>query len=651
MSTPIEDYALLADLHTGPLVSRTGSIDWLCLPRFDSPAVFCALLGDENDGRWSLSIEDGQVVSRAYVEDTFVLRTVWRGPVGEAIVTDFLPSNDGRADVVRMVECTRGRVTLRHDLRIRFDYARSTAWLREVQCPGGEPGLLAVAGPDAVLVSGPGLGDATFASPGAEGARVPSITGTIDLIAGRSVAWDLTWFPSHRALPRPLDAGAALQSSIWFWQDWAARIETRGDHEPHVRRSLLVLRALTHAETGGIVAAPTTSLPESWGGERNWDYRYTWLRDASMTIEALLSHGLTESATLWRRWLLRAVAGDSERLQIMYGLAGERRLPEIELDHLAGYEGSVPVRIGNGAVDQYQADVAGEVMLALAATRDAGIAEDATSWGLQKELLRFCTDNLDRPDHGIWEMRGDQHFFTHGRVMLWSAFDQGIRAVEEHGLDGPVGQWRATRARLRAEIEDRGFEEHLQSFTQTYDSAEVDASLLVLPQTGFLAYDDPRMLGTVARIEEQLVDRHGLVHRYRTDSAMDGLSGGEFPFLICSFWLVEQYARSGRRADALALMRQLCGYANDLGLLSEEYDPDTGRLAGNFPQAFSHLALIRASDALFGSVDAVFGASRARSSPRARGVSERPEGATGERNGGGIAVARLLAPEGPQPSL
>ena len=382
-----------------------------------------------------------------------------------------------------------------------------------------------------------------------------------------------------------------------FWTDWGAQL-TVHDHDPLAARSLLVLRALTHADTGGIVAAPTTSLPEQFGGSRNWDYRYTWLRDAALTIEVAVAHGLTKGARLWRDWLLRAVAGDADKVQIMYGLAGERDLRETELRHLAGYEGSRPVRIGNGAAEQYQADVVGEVMLALAALRDAGVQETRYSWGLQKNLLRYCEANLDREDHGIWEMRGEPHFFTHGRAMLWAAFNEGIRAVEVHGLAGPIENWRALRDRLRVEIDEHGFAATLNTFTQTYDNTEVDASLLQLPHTGFVGYDDPRMLGTVARIEQQLQDETGLVHRYRTAARLDGLTGEEYPFLLCSFWLVEQYAHSGRIADASRLMQRLRSCATDLGLLSEEYDPASGRLAGNFPQAFSHLGLIRAADAI-----------------------------------------------------
>jgi GH15 family glucan-1,4-alpha-glucosidase len=609
MSTPLEDYALLADLRTGPLVSRDGSIDWLCLPRFDSPAVFAALLGGPGDGCWRLSAVDGEVVERHYLPETFVLETTWRTPTGRVKVTDFLPPSTLQSDLIRRVECVEGFVEVNHDLRIRFDYARSTPWLRRVDRGDAGPALLSLAGPDGLLISGPLLhrydreaDDPQAANPSdpctAEGAKAPRLVGTFGLSAGQRLDWDLTWFPSYEKPPAPADPDLALREAVEFWSSWAARLTSGADYQPIVLRSLLVLRALTHSQTGGIVAAPTTSLPEQFGGGRNWDYRYTWLRDAALTIEVAIAHGLTRGATLWRDWLLRAVAGDTDDIKIMYGLAGERGLHEFELDHLVGYENSAPVRIGNLAIAQYQADVVGEVMLALADLRKRGVEEDQYSWGLQKNLLRYCEANLSRPDHGIWEMRGDPHYFTHGRAMMWAAFDVGVRAVESHGLDGPVQRWRERRDELRTEIERHGFDAELNSFTQTYDNSEVDASLLQLPHTGFCDYDDPRMLGTVARIEADLQGPTGLLHRYRTAAGLDGLEGEEYPFLICSFWLVEQYAHSGRVGDGKRLMRQLVGYASDLGLLSEEYDPDTGRLAGNYPQAFSHLGLIRAADAI-----------------------------------------------------
>ncbi len=605
MSLPLEEYALLSDLHTGPLVSRDGSIDWLCLPRFDSAATFCGLLGDPDDGRWKLSIVDGEVTQRRYLEDTFVLLTTWTCPTGVARVTDFLPPSSVQADLVRRVECLEGEVEVAHDLRIRMDYARATPWVRRLQhLPTADAGLLCIAGPDGLLLSGTRVHHWDSADEegahevAAEGSRSRALQGRLHLSAGERASWDLTWFPSWESPAAPADAERALEEAITYWREWAADLDCRGEFAAEVRRSLLVLRALTHRETGGIVAAPTASLPEEFGGSRNWDYRFTWLRDAALTIEAMLAHGLTRGATKWRDWLLRAVAGDIEDLRIMYGLGGERDLQERELHHLAGYEGSVPVRIGNGAAGQFQADVPGEVMLALGMLRDAGEADDEYTWGLQKGLLRFCEANLDRPDHGIWEMRGEPHHFTHGRVMMWAAFDQGIRAVDRHGLDGDVARWRELRDALCEEIHAQGFDPEMGSFTQTYGGTEVDASLLQLPHTGFIAADDPKMLGTLARIEKDLVDDHGLVYRYRTAAGLDGLDGDEYPFLICAFWLVEQYANCGRLEEARVLMRRLVECANDVGLLSEEYDPASGRLAGNFPQAFSHLGLIRAADAI-----------------------------------------------------
>ena len=600
MSIPLEDYALLSDLRTGPLVSRGGSIDWLCLPRFDSPAVFCALLGTPDDGCWRLSVADGEVVDWRYRPGTFVLETTWEGPRGRALVTDFMTPSTTRADLIRRVECLEGDVDVDCDLRIRFDYARATPWIRRLDRSDGGPVLLSLAGPEGLLITGPLLDRVPAADETGdeeEGDTMPRLAGSLALSQGQVVSWDLAWFPSHQAPPQPVDADEALRATGQFWTGWGSQV-TVHDHDPLAARSLLVLRALTHADTGGIVAAPTTSLPEEFGGSRNWDYRYTWLRDAALTIEVTVAHGLTRGATLWRDWLLRAVAGDAHNIQIMYGLAGERDLRESELTHLAGYEGSRPVRIGNGAAEQYQADVVGEVMLALAALRDAGVEETRYSWGLQKNLLRYCETNLERKDHGIWEMRGDPHFFTHGRAMLWAAFNEGIRAVEAYGLAGPTERWRALRERLRIEIDQHGYDPVLNSFTQTYDNTEVDASLLQLPHTGLVSYNDPRMLGTVARIEQELQSETGLLHRYRIAAGLDGLAGEEYPFLLCSFWLVEQYARSGRVGDAERLMVRLRSCATDLGLLSEEYDPVTSRLAGNFPQAFSHLGLIRAADAI-----------------------------------------------------
>lgn len=604
MSTPIEDYALLADLHTGPLVSREGSIDWLCFPRFDSPAVFTAILGGPEDGRWKLSAVDGEVVDRRYVDHSFVLETLWRTPTGLVRVTEFLPPSSDHADLVRHVKCLEGTVTIEHDLVLKFEYGSRTPWTRKVDSHDGEA-LYAVAGPNALQLTGPLLEsaqDARADAVHAEGAATGHLTGRFELAEDEGACWVLTWSRSYHDAPRPVDPEQALAEALDFWTEWASNVDPcrmeRHRYDEQVMRSLLVLRALTHSETGGIVAAPTTSLPEEFGGGRNWDYRFTWLRDAAFTIEAMIGHDYLDGATLWRGWLLRAIAGDPGDVRIMYGLGGEKHLPEQELEHLAGYEDSRPVRIGNGAADQYQADVAGEVMMALGRLRDAQGSDTEYSWAMQKNLLKFCIDNFDRPDHGIWEMRGDLHHFTHGRVMMWAAFNCGIGAIERYGFDGDLDAWREYRDRLEAEIWERGFDRERNTFTQTYDNAEVDASLLQIPQTGFIPCDHPAMLGTVAAIEADLQGDEGLIHRYRAAAGVDGLSGGECPFLMCSFWLVEQYARSGRTEDAAELMTTLVGCANELGLLAEEYDTKAGRLAGNFPQAFSHLGLIRAADAL-----------------------------------------------------
>ncbi len=619
-STPLEDYALLSDLRTGLLLSRDGSIDWLCFPRFDSPSVFSALLGSASDGRWRLWAPEGSVVSRRYLPRTFVLETIWRTATGTLEVLDFMPPSIEQADVIRRVTCLEGEAEIEHDLRIRFDYNRAKPWTRKVTLTKeGATGLLSVAGPDALLLTGPQLEpdhawnqrherrerqDSADRGQGRptdyQGAVPDRLTGRFTLKAGQTQDWVLTWHKSHLQPPKPLDAEQALQATVKYWRDWSARVQVTDRYDNQVLRSLMVLRALTDQATGGIVAAPTTSLPEEFGGQRNWDYRYTWLRDASLTIDTLVAHDFTDGALHWRNWLLRAVAGDPDDIQIMYGIAGERELTESVLDHLQGYEQSRPVRVGNGAFEQYQADVIGEVMLALAALRDAGHGEDEFSWALQRNLLSFLERNMERKGHGIWEMRGNADFFTHGRAMMFAAFDQGVRAVEEHGLSGPVERWRHLRERLREEIMERGYDAELNSFTQTYSNKEVDASLLQLPNTGLLHPEDPKMLGTVAKIEADLLDEAGMVRRYRTQTGMDGLPGNEYSFLMCSFWLVEQYARSGRSDEARQLLDRLAGFATDLGLFAEEYDSAGGRLAGNFPQAFSHLGFIRAVDAVEG---------------------------------------------------
>ena len=586
MPLAIEDYALIGDCHTGALVGTDGSIDWLCMPRFDSPSMFGALLGDEDHGHWRLAPAGAaRCTSRAYDTDTFVLVTRWETETGVVEVVDLMPHGDRRADLVRRVRGISGTVRMEQVLRIRFDYADAVPWIRQV-----EGGLLAVAGPDAVIVRGPKLEADGMAH-----------RASFDVGAGDVVDTVMTWFPSHRPPPDAMDVGERLDETITWWRTWAESCADLGRYDREVRRSLLVLRALTHEDTGGVVAAATTSLPEQDGGVRNWDYRYVWLRDAALTLSALMGHGFQTEAAEWRGWLLRAIAGDPADVQIMYGLAGERRLPESELASLPGYRGAAPVRIGNAASLQFQGDVFGEIMLALEKARSIGVADDGFSWPLQVALLDYVEQNLDRQDNGIWEIRGDLQHFTHSRAMLWAAFDCGIRAVREHGLKGPVERWVELRDTLRGEIERQGFDTERNTFVQFYGSTEVDASLLQLPQIGFIAADDPRMLGTVAALEHDLL-HDGLLLRYRTETDVDGLPGGEHPFLACSFWLAHQYAASGRVDDATTLMDRLVSFCNDVGLLSEEYDVAGARQMGNTPQALSHLALIWAAEALQGTV-------------------------------------------------
>ena len=595
---PLEDYALLSDCRTGALVSRTGSIDWFCPPRYDAPSIFGALLGGDEQGRWELRPQDRDAsVERHYDGDTFVLVTRWETATGtaevhEALITPapHLPgggdSDVHRTDLVRRVIGIEGEVAFETTLRMRFDYARATPWVRQRGDHAG-PVLHAEAGPDAVIVRGVRLT-----------ATDHSHSGIFTIAQGETRDLVLTWSRSYRHTPAVLDVDAALADTRNWWSAWADRIDADrdGEYNALVVRSLLVLRALSHRDTGGVVAAATTSLPEEFGGGRNWDYRYVWLRDASLTLQVLVRHGFVREAEYWRTWLLRAIAGDVTQMQIVYGVAGERDLTERELDSLPGYRDSSPVRVGNGAVTQYQADVIGEVMVALAAARAAGMPRDDFGWSLERALLEQAERWLDRPDNGIWEMRGEPRHFTHSRAMTWAAFDRGVHAVEHEHFHGPVERWRELRDRLRDEIDAQGVGEY-GGFVQSYGSDEVDASLLLIAQVGFCSYSDPRMLATIERIESDLV-RDGLVLRYRTAGGSDGLTGDENAFLACSFWLVEQYANTGRHAEASTLMKRACAAANDLGLLSEEYDATAGLQAGNLPQAFSHLTLVRAADAL-----------------------------------------------------
>jgi GH15 family glucan-1,4-alpha-glucosidase len=586
MALPIEDYALLGDGQTAALIGKDGSVDWLCLPHFDSAACFAALLGDESHGRWLLGPAGEAEVSRRYVGDTSVLETTYTTDTGTVVVTDFMPVNDGRCDLVRLVEGKHGTVRMRHAWRVRLDYGLVRPWVHREEHHGQEV-ILATAGPDRLILRGSRLPHAE------DGEHVDEF----EVKNGEKLHFTTIWIPSHHHVPKALDIEQRLAETLRREQQWADACRYDGPWRAAVIRSLVTLRLLTDTDTGGIVAAPTTSLPEDFGGERNWDYRYCWLRDASLTLQALLLADRSDEAKLWRGWLLRAIAGDPEDMQIMYTIDGGRHLEERELDHLPGYAGSKPVRVGNGAVDQRQTDVLGEVMCALADARDEGLSETSDSWALQYALVENLADNWQQPDNGLWEIRGPLRHFTHSRVMVWAAFDRAVQAVEQHGLDGPVDKWRSLRDQVREEVLTKGWREDLNTFTQHYDTDEVDASLLVIPLVGFLDGDDPKMLGTIEAVEKDLI-RDGLVLRYRTESGVDGLPGTENPFLACSFWLVSAYALAGRRDDAEKLMDRLLGLCNDLGLLSEEYDMAHHRMVGNYPQAFSHLALVRAAEVL-----------------------------------------------------
>jgi GH15 family glucan-1,4-alpha-glucosidase len=578
----IEDYALIGDLQTAALVERGGSIDWLCFPRFDSDACFAALLGTEENGRWLLAPAEGGTTQRRYLHDTLVLETTWETDEGAVRVLDFMPPRGTAPDVVRIVEGLRGRVTMRSELVIRFGYGSVVPWVRRAG-----HARVAIAGPD-------GLCFRTHASTRGENMRTVS---EFVVDEGERVPFVLTWFPSNEELPREIDPEQALEDSESFWREWNNLCEVRLPDEWRdvIQQSLMVLKALTYAPTGGIVAAPTTSLPEWIGGVRNWDYRYCWLRDATLTLLALLNAGYDEEAGAWRTWLLRAVAGDPADIQIMYGVAGERRLSEYEAAWLPGYEGSPPVRIGNAASEQLQIDVFGEVMDALYQARAHGLEKERHAWALQKLLLEYLEKIWKQPDAGIWEIRGPRQHFVHSKVMAWVAFDRGVRSVEDQELEGPVDRWRQVRDEIHAEVCERGYDEELGTFTQAYGSQELDASLLIIPLVGFLPASDARVRGTIEAVERELLE-DGFVRRYRTrHEGVDGLPPGEGVFLPCSFWLVDCLELLGRHDEAVALFERLISLANDVGPLSEEYDPAAGRLLGNFPQAFTHLSLVNSA--------------------------------------------------------
>jgi GH15 family glucan-1,4-alpha-glucosidase len=575
----IEDYALLSDLQTAALVGRDGSIDWCCFPRFDSGACFAALLGTPEHGRWSIA-PAGESVSaeRRYRPDTLVLDTVFTTAEGAVRVTDFMPPRNEVPDVVRIVEGLEGEVAVRCELVVRPDYGRIVPWVQQI--PGG---LLAVAGPDALCLRTP------IATHGEAFHTVAEFT----VRAGERVPFVLSWFPSHTLPPDPIDAEQALLETEEYWRTWSEKCTYTGRYREAVQQSLRVLKALTYAPTGGIVAAPTTSLPECIGGNRNWDYRFCWLRDAALTLVAMLRAGYAEEAEAWRDWLLRAVAGVPEDVQIMYGIAGERRLDERELDWLPGFEGSRPVRIGNAASEQPQLDVYGEVIDAMLQARAGGAPELGQAWAVLLATLDWLEAGWRRTDAGIWEVRGPERHFTHSKVMAWVAFDRALQAVDLFGREGPGDRWRATRDAIKEDVLANGWNASKRAFSQSYGSDELDASVLLMPLVGFLPADDERMVATVAAIERELL-RDGFVQRYvpRDDGAVDGLSGDEGVFLPCSFWLASVLAMQGRHEDAERLFERLLALRNDLGLISEEYDPIGGRMLGNFPQAFTHLELI-----------------------------------------------------------
>ncbi|WP_169985902.1 glycoside hydrolase family 15 protein [Microbispora sp. H10836] len=581
----IEDYALVGDMQSAALIGRNGSIDWLCLPRFDSPSCFTRLLGDESNGFWRLApVGHEQATRRAYVEDTLILETFWETPTGVVKVIDFMPPRHANPDLVRVVEGLSGTVEMTTEIRIRFDYGRIVPWVRRA-----DGHLHAVGGPDSVWIHSP------IHLRGSDYRHEATFT----VAAGERVPFVFTWHPSHQPEPERIDPLEQLTETRLLWEEWVSRCGHQGPWRDAVVRSLITLKALTYSPTGGIVAAPTTSLPEHLGGVRNWDYRYCWLRDAAMTLDALTGSGYVEEADAWRSWLLRAIAGRPEDVQVLYGVAGERRLPEMTLDWLPGYENSAPVRIGNGAANQLQLDIYGEFVDALYRARKQGMGPDDHAWALVTKIMEFFEHNWDQPDEGLWEVRGPRRHFVHSKVMAWVAADRMVRIIEELGRHGDVERWRALRDRIHAEVCDKGYDPERNTFTQSYGSHELDAALLQIPIVGFLPPDDPRVTGTITAVERELMT-DGFVLRYpiAEDNPVDGLPGGEGAFLACSFWLAEARALTGRHDDAVQLFERLIHLANDVGLLAEEYDPRTGRQLGNFPQAFTHIHLIRTAMAL-----------------------------------------------------
>ncbi len=588
---PIEDYAVIGDCNTAALVGRNGSVDWLCWPRFDGAACFAALLGDSDNGRWLLApvAAPGAATApatRTYRDGSMVLETVFEAEGGTVAVIDFMPTDlqgSEATSVVRIVEGREGSVAMRSELTLRFDYGASVPWVTRLPEGGG---LQAIAGPEMVVLRTP------VALRGENMSSVSEFT----VSKGERVPFVLARSPSHLPLPPALDAERALSETQAAWEAWSGRCNVEGPYAEAVRRSLIVLKALTFAQTGGIVAAATTSLPEQLGGPRNWDYRFCWLRDATLTLFALMHAGYYDEARSWRDWLHRSIAGSPSQIQIMYGLAGERRLEEWEVPWLKGYQGAAPVRIGNAASAQLQLDVFGEVTDALHQARDGGLAEPGLGWELQRGIVEHLETIWEKPDEGMWEVRGGAKHFTLSKVMVWVALDRSVKDATRYGLDAPVERWSALRDRVHAEICEKGVapagaDGTGNHFTQYFGSTDLDASLLLIPSVGFLPHDDRRVVATVAAVERDLL-QDGFVLRYRTESGADGLPPGEGAFLACTFWLADAYAAQGRHDEAHALFRRLLSLRNDLGLLSEEYDPRAKRLVGNFPQAFSHVALV-----------------------------------------------------------
>ncbi len=581
MPSRIEDYAVIGNCETMALIGLDGSMDWLGLPRFDSPACFAALLGGPENGRWLIAPTDPDARARRhYLGNTLILETTFETATGSVCVVDFLSRRGAISEVVRLVRGISGSVAMHTELIVRFDYGFQVPWVTRRE----DGRLQMVAGPDRLLLD-------TAIELRGEDMRS---RGDFDVKAGDEVGFVLTWTPSYKPDPEQVSATICLKEVEAFWSDWASAFKPEGEWSAAVVRSLLTLKALSHWETGGIVAAATTSLPERLGGSRNWDYRYCWLRDATFTLFALMEAGFLDEARAWREWLLRAAAGSPDQLQIMYGIAGERRLDEYKVPWLAGYEGAAPVRVGNAAAGQVQLDVYGEVLDALYIGRRTGLAADASGWALECALIAHLEIIWDQPDDGIWETRGGRKHFTHSKVMAWVAFDRAVRSAEEFGLDAPLNHWRIVRDRIHDEVCDRGFDTAQNSFVQSYGSTALDASLLFIPLVGFLPASDPRVQGTLAAIEQNLM-RDGFVMRYDTGQGTDGLPPGEGAFLACSFWLVDNYVLQQRYEDAQALFMRLLSLRNDVGLLAEEYDVAAKRQVGNFPQALSHLALVNSA--------------------------------------------------------